>query len=159
MSFNPNPKPTKEENMQKRKSEGRMKRLFIAAKRLLSAASGRRSGRRSHSESRSSRCEDGRRDPLFAMPGTVDLADLPEIWDNDRLAIFFAECSQEFPGRRTISLPLETIGNCLVSAPSLKAALRLIRRLRRADLVILSIRALVDNRELSDSRLTTIVLD
>ena len=116
-------------------------------------------GMQSRSESRSSRCEDGTRDPLFARPGTLDLADLPEIWDTDRLAIFFEECSQEYPGQRTICLPLEIVDNCLVSAPQRKAALRLIRMSRRADRVILSIRALVGNRELSDSRLTTIVLD
>ena len=136
-----------------------VKWFFIEAKRLLSKVAIRRSGRQSSSEIRYSRYEAGKRDLLFAKLGTVDLADLPEIWDIDRLAIFFEECSQEFQGQRTISLPLEIVGSCLVSAPQRKAALQLIGMLRQADRVILSIRALVGNRELYDSKLTTIVLE
>ena len=133
--------------------------LFNGAKRLLSKGTAQGSEKPSRISIHSRTHEVDMRDPLFARRGIADLADLPEIWEPDRLATFFEECSREFPGRQTICLPLEIVGSFLVSAPQQKAALRLIGMLRQADHVILSIRALVGSRQVSDSKLTTIVLD
>ena len=86
----------------------------------------------------------------------IDLADYPERYDLEKVAIFCEACSEVFPGQRDIYLPLAMEERLLVSQPPVKSELLLIKRSRQGRPVILSIRALLGERCEKYSPLETI---
>ena len=105
----------------------------------------------------------GRRATVFQQ-GTgasgVDLADFPQLLDQERVAKFFRECSEIFPGQREICLPSCFADRLMASQPPEKEELRLTKTLRQARLLKISTRALHPaNGESCQSALETILFE
>lgn len=64
-------------------------------------------------------------------PGELDLAEFPDLLDEEKAAIFYEACLEVFPGQREIYLPLGMADRLLKSQPPVKAELQLIERSRQ----------------------------
>ncbi|MBQ3315462.1 MAG: hypothetical protein IJG70_05825 [Kiritimatiellae bacterium] len=76
-----------------------------------------------------------------ASDETVDLAEFPELLDEKKVSTFYEACLEVFPGQRDICLPLGMEDRVLKCQLPVRAELQLIKRLRRARRVILSMRS------------------
>ena len=79
-------------------------------------------------------------DTETALPGEVDLAEFPDLLDEEKVATFYEACLEVFQGQQDICLPSGMADRLLKSQPPVKAELRLIERLRRDCRATLSIR-------------------
>ena len=90
-------------------------------------------------------------DTQTALPEGVDLAEFPDLLDEEKVSTFYEACLEVFPGRQDICLPLEMAGRILKSQPPVKAELRLIERLRQDGRETLAIRLPLGSSSQSDS--------
>ena len=83
----------------------------------------------------------------------VDLCDFPLLLDTEALATFFEQCSEEFPGRKEVCLPLAMAGIVERSRPPVSEALRLLRTTGKGR------RAVLTNRLLPEKMLQSCSLE